>query len=326
MERRRLLLTSLIGLLAAPSGAGAQPAGRIARIGWLTTTPPPPHIWNAFIDGLREHGWVEGRSIVFEKRFSYGRAEKFPALAAELVGLKVDVIITSGTPASLAAKAATTTVPIVMGVVIDAVGTGLVASLARPGGNVTGISWLGPELHAKRLELFKEAVPTASRVAILSNPANPGHALAVRKMQAVATGLGLTFQVLDVSSPGDLDAAFTAMKRSRPDGLFPVADPLYFAERTRILEFAAKSRLPAIYEWREFVDQGGLMSYGPSIPDLFRRAAVFYIDRILRGTRPADLPVEQVTRFELVVNLKTARTLGLTIPSSLLLRANSVIE
>jgi putative ABC transport system substrate-binding protein len=225
----------------------------------------------------------------------------------------------------LAAKGATTTVPIVMAVVIDPVRVGLIASLARPGGNVTGMSWLGAELHAKRLELFKEAVPLISRVAVLSNPANPAHTVAVRGMQAAAASLGLTLQFFEVAKPGDFETALDTIRKSRPDALFTVADPLTYADRTRILEFAAKSRLPASYEWKEFVDLGGLMAYGVNLPDLYRHAAI-YVDKILKGAKPADLPVEQATEFELVINLKAAKALGLTIPPSLLARADQVIE
>jgi putative tryptophan/tyrosine transport system substrate-binding protein len=212
-----------------------------------------------------------------------------------------------------------------MAVVIDPVGVGLVTSLARPGGNVTGMSWLGSELHSKRLEVFKEAVPLISRVAVLSNPANPAHTVAIRGTQAAAASLGLALQFFEVTNPGDFETTFAAIRRSRIDALFTVADPLTYAERARIVEFAAKNRVPAIYEWKDFVDLGGLMTYGPNIADMFRHAAI-YADKILKGAKPADLPVEQVTKFELVINLKTAKALGLTIPPSLLLRADQVIE
>ena len=324
------IVTLAMGLLVVPLAVEAQRAGKVYRIGVLGNTPPATspetlRIWEAFLQGLRERDWVEGQNIVFERRFAEGRAERFPDLAAELVRLKVDIIVASATPGSLAAKRATTTIPIVMAVIYDPVGSGLVASLARPGGNVTGVSWLGPELSAKRLELLKEAVPVISRVAVLWNPSNPAQTLAVRDMQTVAPRLGVTLQFREVRSPNDFDSAFTAMTRNRPDALFTASDPLNFVERTRILEFAAKSRLPAIYDWREFVDLGGLMAYGANLSDLYRTVAT-YVDKILKGAKPADLPVEQPTKFELVINLKTAKALGLTIPPSVLIRADQVIE
>src|SRR5262245_27777318 len=269
MDRRAFVFGSVVAMLTAPVSADAQQAGRVARVGWLTTTPPTPDIWEAFLGELSRRGWVKDRNMLFERRFSYGQAERFPDLAGELVRLKVDVIVTSGTPAGLAAKNATAATPIVMATVIDPVGVGLVASLARPGGNVTGTSWLGSPLHAKRLELLKEAVPGISRVAVLSNPANPAHTLAVREMQAVAPTLKITLQLLEAKNQDDFGTAFTTMTRSRPDALFTVADPLTFAERTRIVEFAAKNRLPAIYEWRDFVELGGLMAYGVNLADLY---------------------------------------------------------
>ena len=326
MTTRRVFLGTLAGgLLAAPLAAVAQQAGKVARVGFLGTLLSPT--LEAFTDGLRQLGWVEGQNLILERRFSEGRQERFRELASELVRLKVDVIVTSGTPASVAAKAATTTIPIVMAVVIDPVGSGLVASLARPGGNITGNSWLGSALSAKRLELLKEAVPKVSRVATIFNPTNPAHQLALGEMQTTARRLGVTLQLQEITNPDDFEKAFAAITRSRPDALFTVTDPLYFPERERkrILEFAAKRRLPAMYEWREFVESGGLMAYGVNVRYLLRHAAT-YVDKILRGAKPADLPVEQPTKFELIINLKTAKALGQTIPPSVLARADEVIE
>ena len=322
---RRTFLAAAAGALAGTVAAGAEQAGKVARVGFLATTSTPTHYWDALVEALRGRGGVEGRNILFEQRYSEGKAERFPHLAVDLVRLKVDVIVTSGTPASVAAKSATTTIPIVMAVVIDPVGSGLVASLARPGGNVTGMSWLGPELSAKRLELLKEAVPDVSRVTVLVNPANPAHTVAVREMQSVASRLAMTLHMWEVRSQADFDRAFTAIARSRAEALFTVADPLTYRERARIVQFAAKARLPAIYEWREFVELGGLMAYGVNLTELYRRAAI-HVDKILRGANPGDLPIEQPTKFELVINLKTAKALGLTIPPSLLQRADHVIE
>jgi putative ABC transport system substrate-binding protein len=321
--RRAFLSTLAGGLFAVPLAARAQPAAKVARVGFLGTTLSPT--LDAFTDGLRQLDWVEGQNLILERRFSEGRQERFRELAAELVRAKVDVIVTSGTPASVAAKGATTSIPIVMAVVMDPIETGLVASLARPGGNITGNAWLGPELTAKRLELLKDAVPRVSRVATIFNPKNPSHPIALREMQTTARRLGMTLQLQQMTSPDDFDQAFTAITRNRPDALFTVADPLYFRERTRILEFAAKRRLPAMYEWREYVEWGGLMAYGVNVKDLLRRAAT-YVDKILRGAKPADLPIEQPTKFELVINLKTAKALGLTIPPSVLGRADEVIH
>jgi ABC-type uncharacterized transport system substrate-binding protein len=319
----RLGLAVALVVLATPPTIPAQQLGKVARVGFLGTTPTPP--LEGLIDGLRQLGWVEAQNLIIERRFSEGKQERLGDLAAELVRLNVDVIVTSGTPASLAAQRATSTVPIVVAVVIDPVGSGLVASLARPGGNITGMSWLGPELSAKRLELLKETVPRISRVAVLFNPSNPAHRLALRDVQTMATRLGMTLQFHEIRSPDDFDRAFIAVLKERSDALLTVADPLTFRERTRIVQFAAKSRLPAIYEWREFVELGGLMAYGVNLTDLFRRAAT-YVDRILKGTKPGDLPIERPTRFELIVNQKTAQALGLTLPLAVLLRADQVID
>ena len=314
-------------LLTAQLGAQAQPPERVARIGWLAfASSPRVEILGAFRQGLREAGWIEGQNCVIEYRLAEGRAERFPDLAAELVRLPVDVIVTaSGEPAILAAKRATTTIPIVMAISADPVGTGLVASLARPGGNVTGLSILAPEVAGKRLQLLKDAVPRTSRVAVLWNAAYPGKALELSETRAPAGALGIAVQSVEVRGPDDFAGAFSAIRKARPDALIAFADPLTNSVRERIADFALRNRLPMISEIRGFADAGGLMTYGPSVSDLARRAAI-YVDKILRGAKPADLPVEQPTKFELVINLKTAKTLGQTIPPSVLFRAEQVID
>ncbi len=315
-----------LGILSAPLAADVQPPPKVPRIGILWPSPISviAHNLEAFRQGLRELGYVEGQNIAIEFRSAEGKWERLPDLAAELVRLKVDVIV-ANTPAALAAKQATRTIPIVMAVSGDPVGDGLVASLARPGGNVTGLSLMVPELGGKRLQLLKEVVPRASRVAVLWNPAVPFTGRVVREMEAAARVLGVQLQPLEIRAPEDIDRAFEAAIRGRASALNVVDDPLVFAHRARILALAAKSRLPAIYPWREFVDAGGLMSYAANLADSFRRAAT-YVDKILKGTKPADLPVEQPTRFELVINMKTARALGLTFPPSIMVRADQVIQ
>jgi len=323
-----VLVLALTGL-SAPGSVDAQTPTKVVRLGTLLplSRPAAPD-WkerSALFKAMRELGWVEGQNLVIEDRWAEGRIERFPALAAELVRLKVDVIVTLSWPAAVAAKNATTTIPIVIVGAGDPVGTGLVQSLARPGGNVTGVGDLATELSAKRLELLKEAVPTLSRVAILWNAGDSGMTLRMRAIQTASRTLGVTVRPLGVHSLEDFEVAFTAMTQERPDALFVVADPLVTANRKRILDFTATHRLPAMYESRPYAADGGLMAYGPSFDDMFRRAAAF-ADRILKGARPADLPVEQPTRFQLVVNLKTARALGLTLPQSILIRADEVIQ
>jgi putative ABC transport system substrate-binding protein len=281
---------------------------------------------DAFRQGLRELGWVEGQNIVIDYRFAEGRFDRLPDLAVELVQLKVDIIVAQPTPAAAAAKNATKTIPIVMISVGDPVGLGLIASLARPGGNVTGSSYsVGLEITGKLLELLKETVPKARRVAILSNPANPAHPLAIREVSVAARSLGVQLQLLEARGPNEFDGAFAAMAKERVGALLVVADGLFILHRARLADLAARSRLPAIYGYREHVEVGGLMSYGSSTRDLYRRSATF-VDKILKGAKPADLPVEQPTKFELVINLQTAKALGLTIPPSLLGRADEVIQ
>jgi ABC-type uncharacterized transport system substrate-binding protein len=327
MERRSFISGITVGLLAAPLAAEAQPAGKVPRIGFLSpaSSTSAPHILEAFRQGLRDFGYVEGQNIVVEYRWAEGGAERLPVLAAELVSLKVDVIVASGTPAPLAAKNATKTIPIVMASAGDPVGAGLVASLARPGGNVTGQSTLTPDLGRKRLQLVKELLPGVSRVAVLWNAANPYTVLLVREIEAAARTLKVQIQSLEVRGPDDFENVLPTAISGRAGALAVVDDPLTVSYRTRIVSFASQHRLPAIYGFREFAEAGGLMAFGANLADLYRRAPI-YVDKILKGAKPADLPVEQPTKFELVINLKTAKALGLTIPPSLLQRADQVIE
>jgi len=329
MERRTFLTLATGGLLAAPLAAGAQPAGKVYRIGYISTSPPntpeSSRLHEAFRQGLRERGWVEGRNAVIEWRFAEGRMERFPDLAADLVRLKVDLIVTTGGPAARAAKQATTTIPIVAVAVSDPVGQGFVASLARPGGNVTGLATLFPELAVKRLGLLKEILPGVSRVAVLWNAANPGGVIILRGVQAAARTLGVTLQSREVRGPDDFEAAFAKMSRERHHALMILDDPLLFQYRASLVDFAAKKRLPTMHPFRESVEAGGLIAYSVNPAELNRRAAE-YVDKILKGADPAELPIEQPTEFELVINLKTAKALGLTIPPSLLQRADQVIE
>ncbi len=319
------IVTLLLSLLAVPLAAAAQPSGTVYRIGFLSTAPPPAHRWEALLDGLRERGYREGQNLVFERRFSEGHAERFPEFAAELVRLRVDLIIVTTTPAALAAKHATTTIPIVSPTAIDPVEAGLAASLARPGGNLTGLSILAPELNGKRLELLQEVVPGMTRVAVLWNAANPANAAAWEETQAAARALGLLLHSQDVRSPQDLEGAFARMAQARPEALLVLGDALLGMHRQPIAAFATQQHLPSVFAERESVVADGLMSYGPSLPDLYRRAAT-YVDKILTGTKPADLPVEQPLKFELVLNLKTAQALGLTIPPVVLFQADEVIQ
>ena len=327
MKRLPLIVTLALGTLLAPLAADAQQAGKVARIGYVgvSSASAVPHADEAFLHGLRDLGYVEGQNIAIEYRWAEGQLDRLPDLAAELVRLKVDVIVASSTPTALAAKNATRTIPIVFVTAGDPVGSGLVAGIARPGGNITGLSLLAPEIVAKQLQLLKEAVPQASRVAVLSNPANPYTALMVKETEAAARSLGMWVQLLGVRGADAFDSAFSAVTKGRASALFVLFDPFLFAHRTRIAEFANKNRLPAMYPHREYAETGGLMAYGADIRDNFRRAAT-YVHKILTGTKPADLPVEQPTKFELVINLKTAKAMGLTIPQSVLIRADEVIR
>jgi putative ABC transport system substrate-binding protein len=329
MDRRRFLLTSLAGALAAPLGAGAQPAGKVYRIGLLTFTAELPRSKEEraqlpFVRALGELGWVEGQNLAFEDRRSTTVAQ-LDSLAAELVNLKVDVIYTGGTPAIRAAKRATSSIPIVMIVGVDPVSDGLVASLPRPGGNITGITALSSELIEKRLGLISEVIPRGSRVAYMWNPSNPGNVSAWEQTKKVAPIIGVNVQPVPVRGPDELDGAFARMAKERIGGLLVGADGMLVAQRTRLAELAFKYSIPAMYPSREHAEVGGLMVYSADWDALRRRAAVF-IDRILRGAKPGDLPIEQPTKFEFVINLKTAKALGLRIPPSLLARADQVIE
>ena len=319
---RREFVALVGGAAAWPLAARAQqPPERMRRIGIIDDAP----MWNAFRQGLREHGYLEGQNIAFDYKYADGVPERLAKAAAELVRRPVDVIATYGTPPSRAAKDATATIPIVMIAIGDPVRADLVASIARPGGNVTGNTILGPEVGAKRLQLFKEAVPTISRMAFLVNPANASTVAYLEELQIAAPALGVKLISAEVRSVNDFDSAFAAMMRERPDAFMMTADPLLMLHIRRIVDFLTDNRLPSIFQNRDNVVAGGLMSYGASLSDLFRRGAG-YVHKILQGTKPADLPVEQPTKFELVINLKTAKALGLEIPPTLLARADEVIE
>ena len=329
MDRRAFLFVSSLGTLSAPRAAGAQQAGKVHRIGYLAggSSETSRYTIEAFRQGLRELGWVEGQNIVIDYRFAEGRFDRLPDLAAELVRLKADIIVAAPSPPAAAAKNATGTIPIVMiGAGADPVGQGLVASLSRPGGNVTGLTYgVGPEIFGKQLALLKETVPKVRRVAVLWNPAVPTLGPAIEEVKAAARSLGVQLQVLEARGPNDFDSAFAAMARERAGALLVITDSMFSTHRIRLADLAIKSRLPSVFTNRQPVDAGGLMSYGPSFSDLWRRAAG-YVDKILKGAKPADLPVEQPTKFEFVINLKTAKALGLTIPPSLLGRADEVIQ
>jgi ABC-type uncharacterized transport system substrate-binding protein len=326
LDRRAFIGT--LTLLAAPRAAEAQPTRRLYRIGFLGVATPDPRnqrFFDAFRNGLAELGYSEGRNIAIESRWAAGQYERLPGLAAELVRLKVDVIVTAAVPAILAAKQATQTIPIVMAVVVDPVATGLVARLARPGGNITGLSVMTPELVGKQLGMLTEIVPKASRVAVLWNPLNPGNPPQLRAAELAARTLGMRLQPVEARSPRDIDSAFAAMTKEGAGALVVLVDVMLIDQRTRIADLAATRRLPAVYGLAEHVEAGGLMAYAPNFLDNYRRAAL-YVDRILRGANPGDLPIEQPTKFELVINLRTAKALGLTIPPALLQRADQVIE
>ena len=328
IDRRAFLLgLGLTGLAAAR--AEAQPAGKLARVGYISGIPgssPLGDTWRqAFVDGLREHGWTENQNLVIERRYAEPRKEASRAAVEELIRTGVDVIVVSSTATALAAKQTTSRVPIVVTVPADPVATGLVTSLARPGGNVTGLSFVGTELAGKQVELLNEAVPGLRRVAVLANPGNASHAPRTKEIAEVARALKLRSDVVEASTPAEIRAAFGVMARRRPGAAIVLADPLFFREAANLVRLAAEQRLPVMYGLREAVVAGGLISYGASFRDLFRRAAT-YVDKILRGASPGDLPVEQASKFELVINLKTAAALGLTIPQALLVRADEVIR
>ena len=323
---RRTFLSLAASLLATPLPVEAQQAGKVYRIGileqgGLRASPSQ----EAFRQQLRELGYIEGQNLILEYRLAEGRAERLPGLAAELVRLKVDVIVAGGTLGPLAAKHATGTIPIVLSAAGDPVGTGLVASLAKPGGNVTGLSNLGAELMGKRLQLTREIVPELSRVAVLWNAANPIAEIAFKETEAAARTLKVQVQSVEVRGPDDFDNALPATVSGSAGSLFVIDDPLLFRYLKQIADFAVRNRLPATAIYKNFAEAGGLMTFGASLADLYRRAAIF-VDKILKGAKPADLPVEQPTKYELVINLKTAKALGLTISPSLLQRADQVIE
>ena len=327
MDRREFIGTIACGLLAAPLAAEAQPAGKVYRIGFLgnSTEALEANLVGPFREGLRERGYVEGRDLTIEYRWAEGAYERFPALIAELIALKLDIIVTAGTLAALAVKRTTTTIPLVMVAVGDPIGTGLVKSLARPGGNLTGLVSIGPDLEGKRLELLTQIVPKLSSVAFLANPANPIHLTSEKQASAAAKALRLKVVFFPVRAEGEFDPAFQAIVGQRSGALVMLADRLFLHHRARIVEFTARHRLPAVYAYNELVQVGGLMSLGPSYPEMHRRAA-YFVDRILKGARATDLPMEQPSKFELILNLRTARTLGLVISQEVLQRADQVIE
>ena len=326
---RLIVLILALGFTLTPLAAGAQEskAGRTVTIGYLGNSSPSleSNLVEAFREGLRQLGYVEGHNLIIKYWWAEGQQERSAVLAAELVRLKPDVILTSGTLGTLAAKQATQSIPIVTAIVGDPVAAGLVSSLAKPGGNVTGLSTLAPELSGKRLELFKQAVPKLSRVVALLNPANPFTTIAWKATQPAADALGVKLQPVEARSPDDLDRAFATIKAARPNGLIVLPDRLLLAYRESIVRFMAKNRLPGMFPFREFVQEGGLMAYGPDYTDMYRHAAT-YVAKILRGAKPADLPMEQPTKFDLVINLKTAKALGLTVPQSFLARADEIIQ
>ena len=317
-----------LGILAAPLTVEAQQPAKVSRVGFLSLLPQEQalsHI-KALHEGLRGLGYIEGQNIILEYQFADGTAERLPDLVAELIHLKVDIIVTGfGTLPALAAKQATSTIPIVFSFVADPVGSGIVASLARPGGNITGLSMIPAGLTGKRVELLKELLPQLSRVAILLNPATPAATQALRETQAIAATWGVQLQLLEVRTPEDFESSFAVASQEHTDALITVTDPFTIVHRARIVELAAKSRLPAIYGMRDFVEAGGLISYGANYDEPSQRAAA-YVDKILKGAKPADLPVEQPMKFELVVNLKTAQILGLTLSPTLIFQADEVIR
>jgi putative ABC transport system substrate-binding protein len=326
--RRAFLAGTGAVLLAVPLTADAQPAGKVQRIGYLlgTSSTVSSRPVEAFRQGLGGLGWVEGQNVVIEYRSAEGRYDRLPDLAADLVRLKVDVIAAVGTAATAAAKNATRTIPIVMMLVGDPAGLGFIASLARPGGNVTGLTFsVGMETAGKGLELLKEAVPKVRRVAVLSNPANPSQPLLLKNVKAAARSLGVQLQLLEARGPDEFDNAFAAMAKERVGALFVASEAMLNLHRVRLADLALRNKLPSMHGFREDAEAGALMSYGPSIDAMFRHAALL-VDRIFKGANPSEMPVEQPTKFELVINLKTAKALGLTIPPSLLLRADQVIE
>jgi putative ABC transport system substrate-binding protein len=322
---RREFITLVGGAAAWPVTARAQ--SKIPRIGFLgnSTAALEANLLDAFREGLRELGYEEGRNIIIEYRWADGKYDHFPVLVAELIAAKVDAIVTAGTPAALAVKNATTTVPLVMVAVGDPIGTGLVPSLARPGGNLTGLSSIAPDLEGKRLQLLREVTPALSYVAMFINSLNPFHVSSMKQAHDAAQAMGIKLQLHDIRKSEDLDEAFAAIRKERPDALLILADRVFLHNRERIVDFANEQRLPNVNAYKELVEVGGLMSYGPSYEDMHKRAAI-YVDKILKGAKPADLPIEQPSKFTFIVNIKAAKTLGVTVPSQLLGLADQLIE
>ena len=325
---RRAFVTSVAAVFAAPLAVEAQQVAKTARIGVLlpgSATDPSERYVGAFRQGLRDLGYTEGRDLTLEIRYAEGQQERLPSLVAELLGLKIDVLVTAATRPTRAAQEATNTVPIVMADVGNPIAAGFVASLARPGANITGVSALSEELSTKRLELLKEAIPRVSRVGVVLDPTHPTNSLDLRRSEPAAKALGLSLRPVHITRRDDIDAAFAKVARERVDALIVLVFEAAYVERLTILRLIVRDRLPAMYPWLEGAQGGALMSYGVDLPQLFRRAAL-YVDKILRGAKPANLPVEEPTKFELVINLKTAKALGLTMPKSLLVRADQIIE
>jgi putative ABC transport system substrate-binding protein len=327
MNRRTAIRRLATFFLTTASLAHAQQAKKVSRIGFLFGISPSAASGRveAFRQGLRELGYVEGKNIVIEWRYAEGKIDRLPALAAELVRLNVDVIVTAGPTVTRAAKETTATIPIVMAQDTDPVGNGFVASLARPGGNITGLATLSPELSGKRLELLKEVIPRLSRVAVIGTSTQPGYAQQLREIELAAGAFGVKLQYLDVLDPKDIETAFGAARKGRAEAVLVMQNPVAISQRTRIVDLAVKNRLPASYPQTEYTEAGGLMYYGANTPDLFRRAAT-YVDKILKGRTPADLPVEQPMKFEFIISLKAAKQIGLTVPPNVLVRADRVIR
>jgi len=325
MRRRDFIIVIGRAAVAWPVGVHAQ--HKIPRIGFMgnSTAALETNLVDAFREGLRELGYEEGRNIAIEYRWAEGNYDRFPMLAAELIATKVDAIVTAGTPAALAVKSATTTVPLVMVAVGDPIGTGLVSSLARPGGNLTGLSSIAPDLEGKRLQLLREVLPALSHVAMFVNSLNPFHVSSMKQARAAAQAMGIKLQLHDIRKSEDLDDAFAAIRKERPDALLILADRVFLHNRQRMMDFTNEQRLPNVNAYKELVEVGGLMSYGPSYEDMHKRAAI-YVDKILKGTKPADLPIEQPSKFTFIVNLKAAKALGVTVPSQLLGLADQLIE
>jgi putative ABC transport system substrate-binding protein len=324
--RRREFIRLLGGAAVAwPLASSAQ--SKIARIGFMgnSTAALEANLLDAFREGLRELGYEEGRNIVIEYRWADGKYDHFPVLVAELIAAKVDAIVTAGTPAALAVKNATTIVPLVMVAVGDPISTGLVPSLARPGGNLTGLSSMAPDLEGKRLQLLRKVTPALSHVAVFINSLNPFHVSSMRQANDAAQAMGIKLQLHDIRKSEDLDDAFAAIRKERPDALLILADRVFLHNRERIVDVANEQRLPNVNAYKELVEVGGLMSYGPSYEDMHKRAAI-YVDKILKGAKPADLPIEQPSKFTFIVNLKAAKALGVTVPSQLLGLADQLIE